>query len=36
PLDEIAGLIANGRITHSLVVAAFYHYENYLKEHGGK
>lgn len=31
PLDEIAGLIRNGRITHALVVAAFYHYENYEK-----
>jgi 8-oxo-dGTP pyrophosphatase MutT (NUDIX family) len=29
PLAEIAGLIGNGRITHALVVAAFYHYENY-------
>ena len=31
PLADIPGLIANGRITHALVVAAFYHYENYLK-----
>ena len=31
PIEEIAGLIGNGRITHALVVAAFYHYENYLK-----
>ncbi len=31
PLDEIAGLIGNGRITHALVVAAFYHYEHYRK-----
>ncbi|VAW39722.1 ADP-ribose pyrophosphatase [hydrothermal vent metagenome] len=30
-LDEIAGLIGNGRITHALVVAAFYHYENYRR-----
>ncbi|MCB8948183.1 MAG: NUDIX hydrolase [Ardenticatenaceae bacterium] len=33
PIEEIAGLIGNGRITHALVVAAFYHYENYLKKH---
>ncbi|MBK7894436.1 MAG: NUDIX hydrolase [Anaerolineaceae bacterium] len=31
PIAEIAGLIGNGRITHALVVAAFYHYDNYLK-----
>ncbi len=28
-LAEVAGLIGNGRITHALVVAAFYHYEHY-------
>ena len=32
PLDEIPTLIRNGRITHALVVAAFYHYENYRKQ----
>ncbi|WP_420641585.1 NUDIX hydrolase [Candidatus Leptofilum sp.] len=31
PIEEIAGLIGNGRISHALVVAAFYHYENYIK-----
>ena len=31
PLEDIAGLIGNGRISHALVVAAFYHYENYKK-----
>lgn len=31
PIEAIAGLIGNGRITHALVVAAFYHYENYLR-----
>ncbi len=31
-LGEVKGLIRNGRITHSLVVAAFYHLERY-KEH---
>ena len=31
PLADVAGLIRNGRITHALVVAAFYHYENYLR-----
>jgi ADP-ribose pyrophosphatase len=29
PLSEVAELIGNGRITHSLVVAAFYHLNNY-------
>ena len=28
PLAEIPGLVANGRIGHSLVVVAFYHYHN--------
>ena len=28
-LAEVPGLIRNGRITHALVVAAFYHYERY-------
>ncbi|MCP5097992.1 MAG: NUDIX hydrolase [Chloroflexi bacterium] len=31
PLDDVGGLIRNGRITHSLVVAAFYHLTNYNK-----
>ena len=31
PLEDVAGLIRNGRITHALVVAAFYHYENYKR-----
>ena len=31
-LAEIPHLIATGRITHALVVAAFYHYENYKRE----
>jgi 8-oxo-dGTP pyrophosphatase MutT (NUDIX family) len=28
-LDEVPGLIRSGRITHALVVAAFYHYDHY-------
>lgn len=28
-IDEIPTLIASGKITHALVIAAFYHYENY-------
>ena len=32
PLAVVPGLIANGRISHALVVAAFYHYEQYRKE----
>ncbi|MCB8977005.1 MAG: NUDIX hydrolase [Ardenticatenaceae bacterium] len=32
PIDDIPGMIGNGRITHALVVAAFYHYENYKKQ----
>lgn len=31
-LAEIPHLIATGRITHALVVAAFYHYEHYKRE----
>jgi len=31
PLEDVPALIGNGRITHALVVAAFYHYENYLR-----
>ena len=31
PLEAVPGLIGNGRISHALVVAAFYHYENYKK-----
>lgn len=33
PLDEIPTLISHGRISHALVVAAFYHYENYVSNH---
>jgi 8-oxo-dGTP pyrophosphatase MutT (NUDIX family) len=32
PLADVDGLIRNGRISHALVVAAFYHYENYKKQ----
>ena len=32
PIEEIAGMVRNGRITHALVVAAFYHYENYIRQ----
>jgi len=32
PIEDVAGLIGNGRISHALVVAAFYHYENYKKQ----
>ena len=31
--DAIPGLIAAGRITHALVVAAFYHYEQFRRRH---
>lgn len=31
PLADVPGLIRNGRISHALVVAAFYHYNNYLR-----
>jgi 8-oxo-dGTP pyrophosphatase MutT (NUDIX family) len=31
PLVDVPELIRNGRITHALVVAAFYHYENYCR-----
>ncbi len=31
PIADVPELIRNGRITHALVVAAFYHYENYLR-----
>lgn len=31
PLADVPELIGNGRITHALVVAAFYHYENYRR-----
>ena len=31
PLADVPRLIANGRISHALVIAAFYHYENYIK-----
>lgn len=31
PLADVPRLIANGRISHALVIAAFYHYENYLR-----
>jgi ADP-ribose pyrophosphatase len=30
PLEQIPGLIRSGRITHALVIAAFYHLEHYL------
>lgn len=30
PLDDIPGLVRARRISHALVVAAFYHYENYI------
>ncbi len=32
PIEEIAGMVGNGRLTHALVVAAFYHYENYKRQ----
>lgn len=32
PLANVPGLIGNGRIAHALVVAAFYHYENYKRQ----
>jgi ADP-ribose pyrophosphatase len=32
PIEAIAGMVGNGRITHALVVAAFYHYENYRRQ----
>lgn len=31
PIEKIPDMIGNGRITHALVVAAFYHYENYQR-----
>lgn len=31
-LDEVPQLITDGRITHSLVVAAFYYYEQYRRD----
>ena len=31
PLNAVPELISNGRITHSLVVAAFYHLDNYKR-----
>lgn len=34
PLAKVPELIGNGRITHALVVAAFYHYENYRRANG--
>ena len=30
PLENIPELIRTGRVSHALVVAAFYHYENYV------
>jgi 8-oxo-dGTP pyrophosphatase MutT (NUDIX family) len=30
-IDEIPAFIAAGKITHAIVIAAFYHYENYRK-----
>lgn len=35
PLADIPHLIRTGRIAHALVVAAFYHYENWLFENSG-
>jgi hypothetical protein len=31
PVAELPGLVAAGKIKHSLVVAAFYHYELWLR-----
>ena len=36
PLAEVAGMVKNGRITHSLVVAAFYHLERYEEVNGNR
>ncbi len=33
-IDDIPDLIASGQITHALVIAAFYHYENYRRNGG--
>jgi ADP-ribose pyrophosphatase len=33
-IDEVPELIASGKITHALVIAAFYHYENYRRVSG--
>jgi 8-oxo-dGTP pyrophosphatase MutT (NUDIX family) len=30
-IDDIPALIASGQINHALVIAAFYHYENYRR-----
>ena len=35
PLADIAEMIRCGRITHALVVAAFYHLDNYLRQNQG-
>jgi hypothetical protein len=32
-LEEIPALIASGRITHALVIAAFYLFEQHRKQH---
>lgn len=34
PLADVPALIGNGRIDHSLVVAAFYHLDRYIEIHG--
>ena len=36
PLAEVAGMVRNGRITHSLVIAAFYHLERYEEVNGNR
>lgn len=33
PLDAVRDLIAAGRITHALTIAAFYHLDNYRRTH---
>lgn len=33
PSTAVSGLVTSGRITHALVVAAFYHYNRYLENH---
>lgn len=33
PLDDVPGLIAGGRISHSLVVAAFYLFDHWRRAH---
>lgn len=31
PIDEVPNLVADGRVKHSLVAVALYHYENWLR-----